>query len=88
MYQNMYEKKLEIAQVRFNQIIAPQPLCQPKIRLMAFFAIVQMGVLKRKILQEQNLADIEQFNRIKHKLDILFEKLSNEMKGKKHAQTM
>ena len=51
---DFFEKELVRIQNQFNQTFGVMPLCNPKVRIKVIFAIIQMGILQRKISKSKN----------------------------------
>ena len=72
MPKNFYEKELKRIRVHFNQTIGMTPLCNPRVRIMAIFGIVRMGLLERKIKKEKDEGCVRKFLETKEKLNQIF----------------
>ena len=81
---DFFEKELGRIQARFNQTFGVIPLCNPGVRIRVVFAIVQMGILKRKIQKEKQKEDISRFVKTKNNLNKIFSTLIKESERKQH----
>lgn len=84
---NFFEKELCGVQVRFNQTFGIMPLCNPRVRAKVIFAIVQMGILHKKIKQTKHKEDISKFVKIKDKLNEIFSTLTKNSEREQHDNT-
>jgi hypothetical protein len=73
-----FEKEVGQIQTRFNQTFGVMPLCNPKVRARTIFAIMQMCILKNRIMSEKRKEDISRFCKIKDKLNKIFSMLTKE----------
>jgi len=81
---DFFEKELGRIQSKFNQTFGIMPLCIPKVRIKVIFAIVQMGILHKKIQQTKHKEDISRFVKTKDKLNEIFSTLIKESERKQH----
>ena len=77
---DFFENELGRIQVEFNRAFGTMPLCNPGVRTRTIFAIVQMGVLQKKIRKENRKEDIGRFVKIGDKLNEIFATLIKERK--------
>ncbi len=81
---DFFEKELGKIQARFNQTFGIMPLCNPKARIRAIFAIVQMCILQKKIMKEKQKEDISRFVKTKDRLNKIFSTLIKETERRQH----
>jgi hypothetical protein len=82
---DFFEKELGKVQLRFNQTFGVMPLCNPKTRTMAILAIVQMGILQKKIMRNKKKEDISRFVKIKDLLNKVYAILMKESERRQHG---
>jgi hypothetical protein len=81
---DFFEKELVKTQNRFNVTFGSMPLCNPTFRIKVIFAIVQMGILHKKIIKDKKKEDIIKFVKIKDRLNNIFSTLIAESKRRDH----
>lgn len=72
------ESDLDAIRARFNQTFKDLHLCNPDFRVRVVFAIVQMGLLHKRITIKNRQEDIRQFLTIKSKLNEILSMVAQE----------